>query len=234
MWYIPKTLSKFLLRHKLVNDGLCAIAAAYISVVRSTGRWEVVGGEVPYRLWERNQPFVLAFWHGRLLMMPCCWSRSMAMNMLISPHKDGQLIAHTVSYFGIRTVSGSSSRSGSTAFRIMFRALKAGECVGITPDGPHGPCMRVSNGIVKLARLAGVPVIPVSFSTNRSLMLKSWDRFLIALPFSHGVFVWGQPILVPKKADATTQEIYRKKIEQALNIVTIEADNRVGKSLYFK
>ncbi len=111
----------------------------------------------------------------------------------------------------------------------MLQALKAGESVGITPDGPRGPRMRVGpGGVVTLSRLAGVPVVPVSFSAKRAFWLKSWDRFLVAWPFGRGVFVWGEPISVPKIADAATLEEHRQAIEQALNVATAEADRRMG------
>lgn len=173
---------------------------------------------------------MLAFWHGRLLMMPYCWSHSsQIINMLISLHRDGQFISRIVAHFGIRTVAGSSSQGGSTALRAMLRALKFGEAVGITPDGPRGPCSHASMGVVKIARLGRTAVVPVSFSASHSLALKSWDRFLIALPFSRGVFVWGQPILISRNADTSTLEACRQEIERALNIVTAEADRRVGR-----
>ena len=39
----------------------------------------------------------------------------------------------------------------------MLKRLEAGDCVGITPDGPRGPAMVASSGVVNVARLAGVP-----------------------------------------------------------------------------
>ncbi|VBB68819.1 Protein of unknown function DUF374 [invertebrate metagenome] len=212
-----------------IHNGLCMLAAGYIRFVWVTSRWEVVGGEVPRRFWDADQPFVLAFWHGRLLMMPYCWNKSRIINMLISQHRDGQYIARTVAHFGVRRVAGSSSQGGHIALIAMLKALRAGESVGITPDGPRGPRMRVVlGGVVSLARLAGVPVIPVSFSASRALVLQSWDHFLVAWPFGRGVFVWGKPLSVPRAANSATIETCRQAIEQALNVVTAEADRRMG------
>jgi lysophospholipid acyltransferase (LPLAT)-like uncharacterized protein len=148
--------------------------------------------------------------------------------MLISTHRDGQIIARTVSHFGIETVAGSSSHGGSAALRAMLRALKEGVCVGITPDGPRGPRMRASDGIVQVARLSGATVLPCSFSATRRRVVGSWDRFVIAWPFSRGVFVWGRPITVPRDADAAAQESAREAIEAELNAITVEADARMG------
>ena len=97
--------------------------------------------------------------------------------MLISQHRDGQLIARTVRRFGIASIAGSTSHGGSAALRAILRALKAGQCIGVTPDGPRGPRMRATGGAVDIARLSGVPILPAAFATSRRRVLGSWDRF---------------------------------------------------------
>ncbi|MDD9878488.1 MAG: lysophospholipid acyltransferase family protein [Magnetovibrio sp.] len=218
----------------LKSDGLrrvlCWIGAQFIRLVRLSGRWETVGAEIPERFWREGKPFILCFWHGRLLMMPYCWQRSKPIHMLISQHRDGQLIARTVAHFGIDTVAGSTSRGGAQALRQMVKALNGGDYVGITPDGPRGPRMRASDGIVSVARLAGVPIIPATYSINRGRVLGSWDRFLVAWPFGRGVVVWGDPIEVPRQADADTLEAARQRVETSLNAITEKADRLVGRA----
>jgi len=110
----------------------------------------------------------------------------------------------------------------------MLRLLGRGEYAGITPDGPRGPRMRAGDGIIALARLSGAPVIPVSYATVFRIHARSWDRFLIALPFSRGVFIWGEPINVPRDADAQMIEHVRRSIEDSLNRITAEADVMCG------
>lgn len=221
-------LLKALSRSDAVRRPLCWVGAQYIRLVRVTGRWDSVGAELPAQFWDGGKPFILAFWHGRILMMPYSWRRSQPIRMLISGHRDGQIIARTVSHFGIDTVEGSSSKGGSAALRSMLKALKDGVCVGITPDGPRGPRMRASEGIVQVARLSGATVIPCTFSAARRKVLGSWDRFIVAWPFTRGVFVWGAPITVDRDADANTQEAARLAIEDALNAITRDADARMG------
>ena len=222
-------LHKRLLRNEVVRGVLCAAAAWYIRLVWATGRrWRVEGGDVPAAVWREGRPFIIAFWHGRLLMMPYCWNNSAAVNMLISEHPDGQFIARTIGHFGFGTVAGSTRRGGASALRAMLRALKSGDCVGITPDGPRGPRMRAGGTIVEVARLARAPVVPVAFATSRRRVLGTWDRFVVALPLSRGVFVWGQPISVAADAAAETREAARRALEDALNAVTREADRLVG------
>jgi lysophospholipid acyltransferase (LPLAT)-like uncharacterized protein len=222
------SLGKAIARSEWLRTALCWLGAEYIGLVFRTGRWEFVGREIAERHWNAGLPFILAFWHGRLLLMPHSWPRAKPIHMLISQHRDGQLIAKTVAHYGIDTVAGSTSRGGSAALRAMLKALKSGECVGITPDGPRGPRQRASAGIVNVARMAGVPIIPVTFSVKRRAVLGSWDRFIVALPFSKGVFVWGRPIEVPRDASDAALEALREEVENRLNAITAAADGRMG------
>ncbi len=115
---------------------LCWLAARYIRLAHASGRWSVVGADIPKRLWDEGKPFILCFWHGRLLMMPYCWRSGIPIHMLVSRHRDGRLIADTVGYFNVGTVAGSTRHGGSSALRTLLRILKEGQSVGITPDGP--------------------------------------------------------------------------------------------------
>jgi lysophospholipid acyltransferase (LPLAT)-like uncharacterized protein len=207
---------------------LCWVIHLYIRLVYVTNRWTVEGAELPRRLRREGESFVLAFWHGRLLMIPMAWQRLAPMHMLISAHRDGRIIADAVTYFGVHSIPGSSRRGGTLALRTMLKRLEAGECVGITPDGPRGPAMIASSGIVNVARLAGVPIVPIVFATSRRRLLRSWDQFHLALPFGRGVFLWGEPIVVDRDLDATGLEQARLRVESRMNEMVREADRRVG------
>ncbi len=221
-------LYKRVLRNHAVRGVLCALAALYIKLVHVTGRWPVEHGEVPQELWRGERPFILAFWHGRLMMMPYCWRHGTTIKNVISHHPDGQFLARTMGYFGFGSITGSTGRGGEVALRGILKVLKRGECIGITPDGPRGPRMRASEGVVDIARLSGAPIVPAAFATSRRRVLGTWDRFVLALPFSRGVFVWGAAITVPRAADGAAREAARLALEERLNAVTREADGRVG------
>ncbi|MDA8232481.1 MAG: lysophospholipid acyltransferase family protein [Magnetospirillum sp.] len=221
-------LAKRIGKSELFRGLLCWLAAQYIRVAHLTGRWEVIGGEEARRRWDEGKPFILAFWHGRLLMMPKSWRPGTPIHMLISHHRDGQLIARTVAHFGIGWLAGSSTRGGTAALRSMLKALKTGQCVGITPDGPKGPRMRASAGIVNVAKLSGCPILPATFGVRGRTVLRSWDRFVVAWPFSRGVFIWGRPISVPADADAAGLEVCRRELEAEMNAITRAADERMG------
>jgi len=215
---------KSLFKSDALRRFLCLLAALYIRFVYATSRFRVVGAEFPDSLWAQKKPFILTFWHGRLLMMPYSWRRGVPVHMLISKHRDGRIIADTVAHFGIKTVAGSTAKGGGAALRSMMKRLRDGGCVGITPDGPGGPRMRASLGVAQVARMANVPVVAAAFSCRPRKILTSWDRFVVALPFSRGVFVWGAPVHVPAGANAGELDAARIAIERRLNAVTETAD----------
>lgn len=208
---------------------LCYAIHLYIRFVYATNRWRVEGAEHPRRLRAAGRPFILAFWHGRLMMIPMAWQRLAPIHMLMSAHRDGRIIADAVAYFGVQSVAGSSRRGGGAALRTMLRALAAGDCVGITPDGPAGPAMVASAGIVNVARLARVPIVPVTFATSRRCVMRSWDRMQVALPFGRGVFLWGQPIEVGDDLDEAGVERARMFVEQRMHEMVRDAEARVGR-----
>ncbi len=217
-----------LLRHPRLRRAACWAIHCYIRFIYRTNRWTVEGAEAPRRLLAEGRVFIGAFWHGRMLMIPIAWQRMAPMHMLISAHRDGRIIADAVSYFGIAAIAGSTRRGGSVALRTMLRRLKDGDCVAITPDGPRGPAMIASIGIVNAARLAQVPIVPITYATSRRRMLASWDRFHVALPFGRGIFLWGEPIEIAAEIDEAGLERTRGLIEARMVGMVQEADRRVG------
>jgi len=219
---------KRLLRSARARRLLCRLIAAYIRLVYRTSRFDTRGGDLPCAYWDDGKPFILAFWHGRLLMAPMAWRAGTSMNMLISGHGDGRIIADAISHFGLGTITGSKSKGGAGALRAMLRALASGQNIGVTPDGPRGPAMQVSPGIIAAARLSQAPILPLAYATTRRRLLGSWDRFHLALPFSRGIFIWGEPLLVGRDLDETGMETARLMLEERLNSITQEADRRCG------
>jgi lysophospholipid acyltransferase (LPLAT)-like uncharacterized protein len=204
------------------------VAHCYIRLVYLANRWSVEGDERPRRLTAEGRSFIVAFWHGRLLMMPLAWHRLAPFHMLISAHRDGRIIAGAMTYFGIESIAGSTSRGGSAALRTMLKRLREGGCVGITPDGPRGPAMSASIGIVNVARLARVPILPLTYATSRRRVLATWDRFHLALPFGRGVYLWGEPIEIAADLDEAGLEHARRLVEQRMVEMVREAERRVG------
>ena len=211
------------------------VAANYVRFCYWTSRWEQVNFASPKGFIDGQQPFIAAFWHGRLLMMPFAWPGGDQLFILISRHRDGALISNTMTRFGMKSIRGSTEREAGgndkgarAALTEMLRKLKTGACIGFTPDGPRGPRMRASDGLAALARLSGAPVVPCACAMRRRRILSSWDRMVLPLPFTRGVLMWGDPISVPADAKGPALEAARLAIENAMIVLTREADRRCG------
>lgn len=207
--------------------------AFYVRLVHATTRWDIRGAEHAQRLWAANKPFILTFWHGRLLMIPSAWRRDRAMHMLISQHRDGELIARAMDPFGIGTVRGSGAKAGkkakggSGALRVIVRQLKLNEYAGFTPDGPRGPRMRAGTGVIAAARLARVPILPITYAVTRRRVINSWDRFILPWPFNRGVYLWGEPVDVYSD-ETETPEQAALRLEAVMNALCDQADRLCG------
>lgn len=211
-------------RTPLVRGGLGRLSAGYIRLVKATTRWRTINAAVAESAWRGERPVIVAFWHNRLALMPYCWPSVAPFHMLISGHTDGQLIARAVGVFGIKTIAGSSTRGGGGAMRDLIRKLKAGESVGITPDGPRGPSQVAQDGVIALARLSGAPILPAAVSVSKRKRLSTWDQLILGLPFGTGVMVWGNPIFVPRDCDDAGAEKIRQQVEDEMNRVSAAAD----------
>lgn len=223
----PKFI-KNISRNKYIRIIATSIGARYIKFIKRSCEWQIRNLSFPGTLISEGSPFIVCFWHGRLLMMSCAWTYNRSFKMLISTHPDGQLISKIIQNLGFKTIGGSSQQGGSYALRKMTRALTNGDCVGLTPDGPRGPYMKAGMGAIILAKLSGVPILPVTYSVSKWRVLSSWDRFIIPMPFSKGVFIWGEPINVSQNTRKEELEKIRQSLEEKLKNMTLEADEMMG------
>jgi hypothetical protein len=174
-------------------------------------------------LWAAGAPVIYVVWHARLLLLPYLY-RGRGMRALVSRSEDGAMMSGLVRRFGFVTVRGSSTRGGAAGLRSLVRAIGEGHSVVVVPDGPRGPREVLKTGIVALARLTGVHVVPVALGASSEWRVRSWDEFRIPKPFSRCVVRFGEPILVPRGIDGAGEETARKEIEAALNAVTWQVD----------
>lgn len=201
-----------------------AVGTFIIRLLAATMKLEFLHEERVRAFWEKDERFIAAFWHNRLLLMGYSY-RGKEIKILISQHKDGELIARVLKRLGFGSVRGSSTRGGAAAMREMVRASKHSD-IGITPDGPRGPKYVVQDGVIALSRLTGVPVLPLTFGSSKKKVFASWDQFNLPYPFSRGVFMWGEPIYVGKEDD---MEEKRKELELKLREMTEFVDEYVNK-----
>jgi len=221
-------LHKRILKATPVRLFLAWLASLYLRLVLSTVRWETAYPAAAQELISAQRPLITCFWHGRLMMMRAGLPRHRPIHALISEHRDGLLISRALRNLGVHTVASASRRGGQSALRTMVRLLADGNLIAITPDGPRGPRMRAKAGAIKLAQLSGAPLVPASGSVKRRVLLGTWDRFCLALPFSRGIILAGEPIDVPRDATDAELERLRRLLEDRLNALTAAADGHFG------
>jgi len=233
----PKLLKR-VLQSKPFRAVLYAVLANYVRLIRATTRWTVVDGDIPQNFWAKNQGMVCGFWHGRNAIMPVAWDVSHPLHMLASQHRDGDITENVLGKLGIKAIRGSTgnpakakmAKGGASALRTMARLVQSGDSIAITPDGPRGPRMRAGDGIVAIARFTGAPVIMCGVATRAGILLKTWDRLFLPMPFSQGTIVYGGPILVPRDSTPEDLERARRAIEDEITRVTQEADRLCGRA----
>lgn len=217
-----KRLSDWLLQNVLPPIGF-----AYIRLLHRTMRIEFRGKEALEEARRAEGRYILAFWHSRFVLMPYAYPGPRLV-VLSSHHRDAEMLVRILRRFGLDIARGSSTRGGAAGLRSILRKTKAGYDVGFTPDGPRGPRRRVTPGVITLARLSGLPIIPVTYSAAPARRLRSWDRTLVPRFFSKGLFVYGTPLAVPRDADAAAEERLRETLEQELDRITDLADVATG------
>lgn len=160
---------------------------------------------------------VLMLWHGTLLAaMPLPGHRRRGFQVLVSPSADGALVVTSLLRFGYQVIRGSSSRGGAQALRALATALRDGDSIVLTPDGPRGPIHTVNSGVGWLARASGAAVITVAVHADRAWRLRSWDRFLIPKPFARVTLTYGAPAQLQKGANAEAIEAFGQQLGQQL------------------
>jgi lysophospholipid acyltransferase (LPLAT)-like uncharacterized protein len=139
---------------------------------------------------------------------------------MVSASKDGAFLAAILEKFEVQPVRGSSSRRGPQALLELTSWAERGYDLAITPDGPRGPCYVVQEGVMSLAQLSGLPIIPFSCQFAWKIRVKSWDRFQIPIPFSRCEMHLGPVIRVPREATDAERENLRQQLEQSLKALS--------------
>ena len=204
------------------------LAAFYLRLVRYTTRFTVDPPDIYERI-KGDYPMIVTMWHGQHFLMPFIKRAEHRVKVLISRHRDGAVNAIAAERLGVEAIRGSGDhqgrfdrKGGVGAFLTMVNALKEGYVVALTADVPK--VSRVAGlGIVMLARRTGRPIYPVAIATSRRLELNNWDRSAVNLPFGRGAVVAGSPIRVPADTTDDGLEVYRQRVEDALNHVTEQA-----------
>jgi len=168
-------------------------------------------------------PAIYCVWHNRLALCLVPYygyakhrNHTPGLAALVSASKDGAFLAAILECFGVQPVRGSSSRRGPQALIELTGWAERGYDLAITPDGPRGPCYVVQEGVMGLAQVTGLPIVPASYYLGWKLQARSWDRFQIPLPFSRCEMVIGKPVRVPREVSDAEREVLRQQLERTL------------------
>lgn len=197
---------------------LVALAYRLLQIWTRTLRFEIddqakVVGTPP------NERYIGALWHNRLLLLPTILKRYLPNRQgaaLISPSRDGALLADLVERFDYEVVRGSSSRQGASAVRQLAEVIASGRDVVMTPDGPRGPAYELGRGIVFLAQQSGAAVVSINLEYSSCWRLKTWDRFILPKPFSTVRVTFAPPHRVAPTATEEEFERERARLQCAM------------------
>lgn len=171
------------------------VGGGFLRLLAQTWRFRVVNGDAVRNLRSNERPFIFALWHAHLL--PLLWyHRDEGVMILVSEHRDGELVARTAESLGYGLIRGSTTRGADRALISLVRELKSGREVAITPDGPRGPAEKFAPGALVAAQRSDSFILPVAVSASRSWRLRSWDRFMIPKPFARVTVAYGPPTKV--------------------------------------
>lgn len=231
---------KRFMRSSAVKLAMGALVAAYMTLVKHTTRWDVQRAEQIKDIAGTDKGVIALVWHSRFMMLTAGWKKAyQTPYVLISRSRDGDIVAHTSHILGLKTIRGSAkkmatknlaakAKGGAKAAHNIVDAINQAGCIVITPDGPRGPRQRLGDGPLRLARLTGAPLMPCTFAIKNRKAFKSWDRFILPIPFGRGTIMWGTPVFIPAHADDQAIEAARLSIEAEMNYYLAKADEGLG------
>lgn len=206
---------------------LSLIGWSIVSLWSRTIRIRFVNKSVPDRLVSEGKNMIYAFWHGRQFLLFHS-HRNTGVVINASESRDGEIQAGILKRFGFAVVRGSSKRKGERALLGLIDGLRKGKNIAVAVDGPRGPLHEAKQGVLYVAGKLNKPIVPVITSAKRYWILeKVWDKYLLPMPFTTGVVIYGEPITVTGTSEDVLQT-KGKELEAALNGLMARADD------YFK
>ncbi len=229
-------ITRRIIRHDRVHALMSWLIAQYLRLAYFTTRWSFESWPQCRAVIMGGSPLFVFLWHNRIAAMPLIWKQhpwresggEKVLTIVVSGHRDGRMVSRTMQRFKVEHVAVSSKEKQLTAAKGVLRAVRAGRTVGMTPDGPRGPRMRMKTPAVTLARLAGAHISLIAYSVRRRVVIDSWDRFILPLPFNEGVILWEEGFEVPKDLDDEATAKLAEEIETALTALTDKADRMMG------
>ena len=224
---------KQLLKNSLIKKFLSICGALYIYFVFISSKKKFINKNNLDKLLNEDISFIYALWHDQLLLSPLTWQSKKRIDILISKHRDGDMIADLIKFHGFNSIRGSTNNPNKekekntlTSVRKILKSLKNNISIGITPDGPRGPRHKVGEGTINISRISNKKILPMSLACKKKWVLNTWDKFIVPKPFNEICIVWGEP-LDPKydKKDISSQQ---HNLEKSLISITELATNHIG------
>lgn len=210
------------LSEKIKINLITGFFASYILPMDSSLKWEI------FHKSDYRGGAIFAIWHGnQYVNLSVPKENRDKHNLLISPSNDGDTIANVSKMLGYSLIRGSVKRRGKEAALEIISTLEKGQNVSYTIDGPKGPIYKVKPGIIRLAQMANVPIIPLQASINAKFEIPSWDKYHVPHFFAKGVAIYGEPIFVPKELSDEEFKEYQNQIEETLFALKEEAENLI-------
>ena len=223
---------KNFLKNYFIKKFLSLVGALYIYIVYVSSQKTFINKDNFDKLILENKSFIYALWHDQLLLSPFTWQTKNRIDILISKHKDGDIIADLIKYHGFNSIRGSTNNPNKkkekntiSSIRKIIKTLKANVSIGITPDGPRGPRHKVSEGTINIARISNKKILPMALAYKEQWVLNTWDKFIIPKPFNKICIVWGDTIDIEiNKIDVPIQQ---EALEKSLINITEIATNHI-------
>jgi lysophospholipid acyltransferase (LPLAT)-like uncharacterized protein len=209
----------FMYRYVLPYGGLLLV-----KIIALTYRVKILDPQNESNILKHDNSLIYASWHQRFFPGITFFAKRKPIAIIISQSRDGDFISHMVDLLGWYPVRGSSSRGGSEALRRVKELALGGYKIGHIVDGPRGPFGVIKPGLLRIAQIAGKPVVPTITSAQKKWVFSSWDKFIVPKPFSRIIIRFGEPIYIPLNLDENEFEKKRRLIEQTLKDLYDDTD----------
>ncbi|MCU0597631.1 MAG: lysophospholipid acyltransferase family protein [Desulfobacterales bacterium] len=217
---MKRNIKLFMYKHVLPYIGLFIV-----KTIALTHRVRILDAENETRILDNGGSLIYISWHQRFFPGITFFAKRRPIAIMISQSRDGEIMAHVVKVLGWHPVRGSSSRGGKEALQELKDLALNGYKIGHIVDGPKGPVGVVKPGLLRIAQVAGLPIVPTVTSAQKKWSFKSWDRFMIPKFFSRVIIRFGEPIIIPQDINDDEFEIKRQRIETKLKELYDDTDS---------
>ncbi len=194
---------------------------------------KVIGADVAERIVAESRVYAPCYWHQQHVLCTKLmreWiKRGFRTSFLISSSVDGEVPARIARAWGAEVIRGSANQTGTLVLRDMQESFRRGVSIVVTADGPNGPQHEFKIGTVLMARIAGIPMVPVACAADRAWYLDRWDEFMIPKPFARVVQAVGEPVVVPPDTPLNQLERYRAGMQDAIMSLMDESKNELAR-----